>query len=140
MRITLYSTLWNASFVVAEVAITDIQRYAPFVKFHPYESYFPSSVEHFRENASVFSKDGSLIGPATDNLSVLPDAAYLAYEASQIQDLPLDDGHVNAPVYVHVKNYPNARFTDIQYFFFYNYNGCVYFRVAYINMGWHNKA
>lgn len=121
----------NAVPVTADVTFRDIQRYAPLVKFHPYESYLPSSVEHFRENASAFTESDDWIGPASDNLSQIPDTAYLAYQGVQVEGLPLQDGQVTAPVYVHVKNYTDADFTDVQYFFFYNFNGCVYFRVAY---------
>ncbi len=117
--------------IQAQVDRLSVTNYAPLVRFHPYETYLPTSVEAFREHAVAYTALQDKIGPATDSLNQLPKNAYLAHDEQDIKGLPLVGRHVLAPVYVHVKNYQDETFTDIQYFFFYAYNGCVYFRVGY---------
>lgn len=117
--------------VKSDTFLDALMRYAPLVYFHPYETYLPSSVADFRQFSTIYSANHEVIGPATNNLGNLSKHDYLSYESNELRGLPLENKHVIAPVYTHIKHYDDHPFIDIQYFFFYTYNGCVYFRVGY---------
>jgi hypothetical protein len=112
---------------------TLVTRYAPLVKLHETEKYFPSSVEWFVQRCSLESRNPNVIikekGLVTLNdLSAYnnPSAGSEFYLNPQGDSIafagqPLVYGSVQAPCYANVIE--TAQGAVIQYIFFYPFNG-----------------
>lgn len=95
-----------------------VLRYAPVLYLHPSENYLPSSTDWFLERATLFSPTGFVIraAPPVSSLPVTGDGFYLTIpESARGGDL------ASAVAYVHP--YRGAGVTDLQFWFFYAYNG-----------------
>ncbi|XP_057786653.1 hypothetical protein At1g04090-like isoform X2 [Salvia miltiorrhiza] len=115
--------------------------YAPYVYFHPDESYLPASVNCFFSNGALLYKKGEESNP----VRVEPDGANLPRGGSgdglYWLDLPAERGArdrvrvgdlPSAEAYVHFKPILGGTFTDIQVWLFYPFNGHAIAKVGLI--------
>jgi len=100
-----------------------VNKFAPVVHLHPDEQFFPASVPWYLENVSLYSKDNKLISETVDetSLSTADSTDYL-----KINDTDTEVGsYPDAPFYVRFTQVGDElEFYDIEYWFFYAYNGC----------------
>ncbi|KAG6387817.1 hypothetical protein SASPL_153011 [Salvia splendens] len=116
--------------------------YAPYLYLHPDEEYLPSSVDWFFSNGALLYKNGEESRP----VRIEPDGANLPMEGypdgSYWIDLPADKGGrdrvshgdiASAEAYVHFKpGVENGKFTDIQVWMFYPFNGHATAKILFI--------
>ena len=123
------------------------RKFAPMVALHPDEDWLPSSVEwylsrvtlcHENDRNVILNKGqvtpAALVNRSSDQNSNgiptfdfdkfiwylrIPDDDGDAIRRGQ----PLEDDRVVAPCYVHIRQAPTSNDVDIQYWFFYPYNG-----------------
>lgn len=95
-----------------------VLRHAPILYLHPSERYLPSSAEWFLERATLFGPTGLVIraAPPVASLPVTTEGFYLT-----IPDAARGGDLASALAYVHPHR--GAGFTDLQFWFFYAYNG-----------------
>ncbi len=112
-----------------------IHKYAPILHLHPDEAYLPTSVEYFAQNASVLEKaTGTTKTPA--DLNALPQG-----EANKDKfQLILNNTNARSGDFNQAKSYVHAKlvdelYTDIQFWFFYAYNGHGTFRLKTLAFG-----
>lgn len=119
-----------------------IQKYAPILHIHPNENYKPTSVEYFVQNADVLDKATGQKHQA--QIADLPQGKenkdkfqlVLNNNAAKSGDFSL------AKSYVHAKK-TSVLYTDIQFWFFYAYNGHGTFRLKTLAFGqtlWSSNA
>jgi hypothetical protein len=102
---------------------TAIQKYGPVLRFHPSETYNMCSVEYFLQHSTLHdSQTGhDVVHPTVDQLPVGPsgDGRYwLNVDSSGIHgDLS------TAKAYIHAFWDQTKTYTDLQFWFFYAYNG-----------------
>ena len=101
-----------------------IRRYAPLICLHPREKYFPCSVEWFLERAELRRKSGGDGVPVS--VSTLP--TQNVGEGEYWLEYPNTDeaksGKMDtARAYVHARLGYDESYTDLQYWYFYAYNG-----------------
>lgn len=108
-----------------------IQTTAPTCRFHPKEKFKPSSVDWFLERATLVRSDGSS-QPASSGLSASggDDGSDWLTIDSEYRDGDLS----SAVAYVHAK-WQNQYYIDLQYWFFYPYNGGATGTVKVAGMG-----
>lgn len=108
------------------------QTYAPYIYFHPDETYLPSSVNWYFINGALLYKKGeeSSPSPVEATGSNLPQGG--SNDGSYWLDLPVDEkagetvkrGDLqSAEAYLHVKPVLGGTWTDIQVWVFYPFNG-----------------
>ncbi|KAG0496917.1 hypothetical protein HPP92_001608 [Vanilla planifolia] len=121
-----------------------LQKYSPWVHFHPDERYLPSSVSWFFNNgALLFSKtDPNGPTPVDPAGRALPQGG--TNDGAYWLDLPSDDAEKDrvkagelstAEAYVHVKPALGGTATDIVFWLFYPFNGPGRAKVGLINIG-----
>jgi hypothetical protein len=128
-----------------------IRRFAPVVKFHNKERYFPTNVETYLQFFDLAYADG----PATHimdhpTINDLHDDGRNGVMQQLLGPRPLSNGdtfenHIHglplvtrrgvtyadhAPMYVHVIDYGPGQIVDIQYWMFYAFNGAQTFRTG----------
>ncbi|WP_224369537.1 Vps62-related protein [Hyalangium versicolor] len=112
------------SSITADNITALLQRYAPIVYFHPDEQFFMCSVDWFLRQASLYDRTTRSTTPAGSLPAVLPtvnggeDRYYLTTPSSaRAGNLESAEALVNA------KYHRDAGFLDLQFWFFYAYNG-----------------
>lgn len=95
-----------------------VLRHAPVLYLHPSERYLPSSAEWFLERATLFGPTGVVVraAPPVASLPITGSGFYLT-----IPDAARGGDLASALAYVHPHR--GAGFTDLQFWFFYAYNG-----------------
>lgn len=108
-----------------------VKNVAPIVYLHPDEHYKPSSVEFYFENVQFVRQDGSISGPpmTSENLPMGPEIPGTHLSIPARNDWVKAGDLASAKAYVHVLALPEGRGFDLQYFFFYPYNGTVFLGV-----------
>mmetsp|Transcript_29491 Transcript_29491/g.74202 ORF Transcript_29491/g.74202 Transcript_29491/m.74202 type:complete len:421 (+) Transcript_29491:34-1296(+) len=127
-----------------------VYSHAPVVLLHRKEVYFPTEVEWYARHCQLRRSDNHdiLMRNITDPLAILK-ASYVddknipiyadirSHEKESLFYLDLLDDHgksgngvdqeslKDVPVYAHIVRYNHSDFFDIQYFFFYGFNGHV---------------
>lgn len=115
--------------------------YAPYVYFHPDESYLPSSVDWFFSNGALLYK----IGEESNPVRIEPGGANLpkggSGDGSYWLDLPVEGDAKDrvkkgdlqsAEAYVHFKPILGGTFTDIPIWLFYPFNGHAIVKLGFI--------
>ncbi|AAK78769.1 hypothetical protein BJV85_003216 [Clostridium acetobutylicum] len=102
-----------------------IIKYAPIVYFHPDEKCFPITVEEFLECTDVMNEKNEKFCDGKEILSgSFKDALGNQKFYLKITDTSVREGNLNsAKCYVYVRKRNKGRYLDLQYFFFYGYNG-----------------
>ncbi|XP_030466340.2 hypothetical protein At1g04090-like [Syzygium oleosum] len=119
------------------------QAYAPFIYFHPEESYFPCSVEWFFSNGALLYQKGEESKPVKIEPmgSNLPQGG--SNDGEYWLDLPVDGREKetvkrgdlqSCQAYLHVKPMNGATFTDIAIWLFYPFNGPARAKVEFFNV------
>ncbi|MGK5032607.1 Vps62-related protein, partial [Janthinobacterium sp. MDT1-19] len=110
----------NAPFSLKELQKI-AKRYAPIVHLHPDEQFFMCSVEWYLQNATLNGPDVSIPSPTIKDLPVgsTDDGKWTL----TLQSVAKSGNAAMAKTYVNVRAGTNSQSTDIQYFFFYAYNG-----------------
>lgn len=103
-----------------------IAKYGPVVRLHPDDEYRPCSVEWFLQHATLHDGNPSddITHPTVDQLPIGPKDGNRYW-------LTLDDGAkggslATAKAYVNAHWTPDLSYTDLQFWFFYAYNGSAY--------------
>ncbi|KAA3610534.1 MAG: DUF946 domain-containing protein [Planctomycetota bacterium] len=113
-----------------------VRKTAPWIQFHPYEKYLPSSVEFFMEGCSL-KKDGVVVMPqigSSRDLAAFRNGAAITGNADATWEMDILDserqrivaGNLSqAKAYVHLKPASNGDLTaqEIQWWFFFPHNG-----------------
>jgi hypothetical protein len=100
-----------------------VKKYGPLVHLHPDEKYVMSSVEWFLERATLYH-NGNKVNEVRGNQSLLPTGTQT--DESYWLDIPSEarKGDMSTAVaYVHARASATAGMTDVQFWFFYPYNG-----------------
>ncbi|KAL6252640.1 hypothetical protein RBB50_000359 [Rhinocladiella similis] len=120
--VTPGSTIANAKPLDLPTLRAVIERYAPILKLHPDEHFLPTSIEDFLTHCTLVDKKSPTKVPSP-NVSQLPTKGedhqfYLELSSGG------KPGHLDlAKAYVHALWQPGSPYTDLQFWFFYAYNG-----------------
>ncbi|XP_024530301.1 putative vacuolar protein sorting-associated protein TDA6 [Selaginella moellendorffii] len=120
-----------------------VKRYAPIMFLHPDEDFFPCSVEWFFQNGALLYSKQNPSAPVqiTANGANLPGGE--TNDGSYWLDLPRDAaaaekvrrGNLESAItYLHVKPVFGGTFTDMQFWFYYPFNGPATLKVGLINV------
>lgn len=108
----------------------DIKRFAPTLRFHPDEKFFPCSIEYLLQDSIFFYGSSTKANPSQQDLIDLTanldatgkELAYVLVNSSQYQGQGLDaGGKIAAPVYVAVQDFSN--YSEINYLILYAAQG-----------------
>ncbi len=111
-----------------------IKKYAPSLNIHPDEKYKPTSVDFFVENSNLLDKrTGQYTQAHIDDLPQGEDNGS-NYQLVLKSDSARSGDFSQATCYVHAKA-GTGLYTDIQFWFFYAYNGHGTFRIKTLSFG-----
>jgi hypothetical protein len=107
----------------AKQIIEVVKKYGPMYHLHSKEKYLPSSVEWYLQRASLY-KNGTKTAELKGDQSLLPTGTSLdeTYWVS-IPESERGGNIASAVAYVHATASRTAGMTDVQFWFFYPYNG-----------------
>ncbi|KAJ9621400.1 hypothetical protein H2204_011961 [Knufia peltigerae] len=117
------NTTTNAKPLDLPTLHTLIERYAPILKLHQDEQFLPTSIEDFLSHCTLVDKKSPAVKVRSPSVSQLPTKG----EDHQFYLELSPDGKPGrlelAKTYVHALWQPGSPHTDLQFWFFYAYNG-----------------
>jgi hypothetical protein len=109
---------------VTSVSLDVVKQYAPVLRFHPNEKYFPCSIEFLLQNGWLRdnnNKDWNIVNPAqTDLQQYCAENYYVQINPSQYPGM-CTNNVVSAPLYYAVQEFTDI--IEITYIFLYAYQG-----------------
>lgn len=108
-----------------QVALTDATRFAPVVHFHPFERYFPCSIEYLLGGSTlVLGDEREVTATAAALFDARHDAgAHLRIDQKIWGGMMPEHGVSPAPMYYSVQVPPDRSFVDFTYYFLSAFNG-----------------
>jgi hypothetical protein len=108
-----------------QVTIEDAAKFAPVVRFHAKEQYFPCSIEFLLGGSTLVVGTTETLQPTFDDLYAARHAAdaHLRIDPSAWQGMLPQNDLIPAPMYVAPQVAPDKSFVDFTYYFLSAFNG-----------------
>lgn len=108
-----------------QVTIEDAAKFAPVVRFHAKEQYFPCSIEFLLAGSTLVVGTAETLQPTFEDLYAARNApaAHLRIDPSAWHGMPPQNNLIPAPMYVAPQVAPDKSFVDFTYYFLSAFNG-----------------
>jgi hypothetical protein len=103
--------------------IMDIaNKYAPVIKFHPDETFFPCTIDWYLQHSTLHGPNGyTKVNPTSSDLPTVPENDLDWW--LEMQDTVKNGDLDNARVSLHIRWDGTSNYTDLQYWVSFGYNG-----------------